>query len=157
MLELGISLVGIAERMDRMSAAELEQTIQSGAVRHATLTTSTAVWVPCGWFPMVMACPGVGPDARASGAFLPFFNEDLCFVARATMTHVLDSLSALEIHEDNDAAVANRFKKDVGPVLEWLRTALERDGESDRDGTVRTCPEKEARRGPVGQVLDRAF
>ena len=69
MLELGISLTRIAERMARMTLGEMEQVIQSGAVQHATLTASTVVWVPYGWLPMVMACPGFGPMSGPVGRF----------------------------------------------------------------------------------------
>lgn len=132
MLELGTSVLSIAERMDRMTPAELEEIVQSGAVLHATLTASTVVWVPYGWFPMVMACPGVGSTVRASGAFLPYYNEDLCFAASSVMSHVVEGLGSVEFKLDNDSATSERFKKDVGPVLHWLRVVLEREVESDR-------------------------
>ena len=154
MLELGISLTRIAERMDRMTPAELEQIIQSGAVVHATLTAATAVWVPYGWFPMVMACPGVGSMDRASGAYLPFFNQDLCFIARATMLHVLDSLSGYEFISDSEQEAAV-FKKNVGPVIEWLHSILGEEAESDRSDED-VFGAAEARSGTSRRKRDKA-
>ena len=45
---------------------------------------------------------------------MPYFNEDLCYQARSIMGNVLDSLDAWEVVGDNNQAVAERFKKDVG-------------------------------------------
>ena len=79
--QLAIPLTWAAERIRAMSALDLGAIFKSTVPptqHHVVLTRSTAVWVPYGWVPMLMACPTEsGADASVTGATLPFFSEPL--------------------------------------------------------------------------------
>lgn len=136
LLQLGISLPTASQRMGRMSSDDLEQLIEARAVQHATLTASTVVWVPYGWVPMAMACPVSPGDAVATHAFLPYFNEDLCHLARRTMRAVLDSLESYLADPDLKGQ-SSRTPKDIEGVSGWLTAALE-----SADGSDSSAPEE---------------
>ena len=131
MSKLGIDLARIDERMTKMSPENLEQLVTEKVVHFATLWASSVLWIPYGWVAMTMGCPLKPGQLKATHAFLPYFNQDLCFMARTAMRPILQCLESFETEDDQARKIVSRTVKDIEAVADWIREVLYEEAEAE--------------------------